>query len=75
MDDRARPVADVGVRAILADLCRSAREEGPTAAQTMATAQIVAAAAYLGDQVGAERTISILSATIASIATSENKKH
>ncbi|MES0071874.1 hypothetical protein [Mesorhizobium sp. M0058] len=66
---------DCEVRAVLAGFCMKARTSGSKAAQHEATVHLVAAAAYLDDTVGIERTTKILQATIASMGSGSDEKH
>ncbi len=69
------PIQDCAVRAVLAGFCMKARTEGSKAAQREATVHLVAAAAYLDEAVGVEKTTNILRATIASMGSGSNEKH
>lgn len=68
-------IRDSEVRAVLGDFCMTARAGGALAAERAATVHLVASAAYLEERVGAEKTIRILQAAIASIGLQSHDKH
>lgn len=55
------------VKTVMAGFCHTARSIGSAAAERSATVHLVAAAAYLGENVGPTMTKQILSAVLASI--------
>lgn len=66
---------DGAVRAVLASFCIRARTSGLKEAQREATVHLVAAAAYLDETAGHEKTTKILRATIASMGSGSTEKH
>lgn len=68
-------IQDCAIRAVLADFCMKARVDGASSARQSAAASLVAAAAYLEEVLGAEKTKKILLATCASIGTGTKGKH
>lgn len=74
MEDE-RSTLDGGVRGLLAIFCATARRDGASSAELEATSHIVAAAAYLQQSAGAERTVRILAATIATINSGQQRSN
>lgn len=75
MNEAERNARHEEVKSILAMLCMTSRESGRDAAKHSATSHLVAAAAYLKETEGSEKTCQILDATIETICPGSPGRH